>query len=355
MAQKNFSGFCITLSTSDAVVVTEQDQMRNHNDLTSFHLIRKLFDQQIIWSEGQWKWKKLLPPLSWSPLGQFSEGRRMSQEKVFRELLTFHPASVWSFQLELGVQQRANHLRLHSIVSEAALMVKVHLVIGGLEEWAIALWGRLVLPAWSSPCSNRWGEIWNEKVSFHSHHIHNYSYHPHPHHPHKRRPQSTWRGDRWQERIYLCSTICWPGCPYTYHLPSPLWKTWQTHPSCGCRAYFYFRPHFRSNATTSTFTSFSPSQNKLKFLPPMRPMPDVFISRWLPCIPAFPSAICRLVILPLLPVSSSENHFWRRHHDSNLPIIRERGSPLQLIRKQTCLWQTEGKKEQASGLGALFS
>ena len=122
MAQKNFSCFCITLSTSDAVVVTEQDQMRNHNDLTSFHLIRKLFDQQIIWSEGQWKWKKLLPPLSWSPLGQFSEGRRMSQEKVFRELLTFHPASVWSFQLELGVQQRANHLRLHSLVSEAALI-----------------------------------------------------------------------------------------------------------------------------------------------------------------------------------------------------------------------------------------
>ena len=58
-----------------------------------------------------------------------------------------------------------------------------------------------MLPAWSSPCSNRWGETWNEKVSFHSHHIHNYSYHPHPHHPHKRRPQSTWRGDRWQERV----------------------------------------------------------------------------------------------------------------------------------------------------------
>ena len=84
----------------------------------------------------------------------------------------------------------------------------------------------------------------------------------------------------------------------------------------------------------------------------MRPMPDVFISRWLPCIPAFPSAICRLVILPLLPVSSSDNHFWRRHHDSNLPIIRERRS--QLIRKQTCLWQTEGKKEQASGSGVHF-
>ena len=119
-----------------------------------------------------------------------------------------------------------------------------------------------------------------------------------------------------------------------------------------CRAYFYFRPHFRSNATTSTFASFSPSQNKLKFLPPMRPMPDVFISRWLPCIPAFPSTICRLVILPLLPVSSSENHFWRRRHDSNLPIIREQGS--QLIRKQICLWQPEGKKEQASGSGVHF-
>ena len=84
----------------------------------------------------------------------------------------------------------------------------------------------------------------------------------------------------------------------------------------------------------------------------MRPMPDVFISRWLPCIPAFPSAICRLVILPLLPVSSSENHFWRRHHDSNLPIIREQGS--QLIRKLICLWQPEGKKEQASGSGVHF-
>ena len=135
MAQKNFSGFlyhafnlwcscCHWARSNEKPQWFDQFSPDQKTVCSADHLIR-----------GAVKMKDTVaPPLIWSPLGQFSEGRRMSQEKVFRELLTFHPASVWSFQLELGVQQRANHLRLHSLVSEAALMVKVHLVIGGMEE-----------------------------------------------------------------------------------------------------------------------------------------------------------------------------------------------------------------------------